>query len=184
MSESGMRRLLIGFAGGMVGGLAMNLFARAARGVRGGLEAPGASPGGDRDGRGAQPPQAVGRADADGAVKVGTIAYRSVTGEEPARALKPWLGTAAHYAFSGAAGAVYMLAGDHFPALRRGRGTYYGSLVWAFADETMMPALGLSRAPSELAAGVHAYSLASHLVWGATLDTFCRTTSKSIGLNR
>lgn len=48
--------LAAGVAAGLLAGLAMNLFARATLSVSG-REAPDASPGADRTGRGMQPPQ-------------------------------------------------------------------------------------------------------------------------------
>jgi hypothetical protein len=38
----------------------------------------------------------------------------------------------------------------------------------------MMPALGLSRSPREQSAGMHAYSLAGHWIYGATLEAVRR----------
>jgi uncharacterized membrane protein YagU involved in acid resistance len=169
---------LIGLAGGLLGALAMNLFARAVRIGNHGLEAAGAAPGHDRDGRGMQPPQAEQCADQDAAVKAGTVAYRAVAGHNPRRAVQPWLGSAAHYGFGAATGLCYALASDRAPALRTGFGTLYGSLVWAIADEGVMPALGLSRGPRQLPLGVHAYALCGHWVYGATLEAVMRTGTR------
>lgn len=173
-------RAMAGLAGGLLGALAMNVFARAVRTARAtrlsthGLEAPGAAPGGDRDGRGMQPPQARTRADQDAAVQAGTVVYRSLTGHAPDRTTSRWLGTGAHYAFGATLGVVYALGSNRAPALRAGFGVVYGSLVWAIADEGAMPALRLSRGPRELPLGVHAYALAGHWVYGATLEGFMR----------
>jgi uncharacterized membrane protein YagU involved in acid resistance len=160
----------IGLTAGLLGALTMNLFARVVRRRNGGREAEGAAPGINRDGRGAQPPQAIARADDDAAVRVGRTAYRTVTGVEPSLAIKPWLGSAAHYAFGGSLGIYYVLAADRAPLLRAGYGTLFGSLVWAIADEGVMPALGLSRGPRQLSSAVHAYAVAAHWVYGATLE--------------
>jgi uncharacterized membrane protein YagU involved in acid resistance len=85
----------------------------------------------------------------------------------------------AHYAFSAALGMNYLLASEQAPDLRRGYGTAYGSLVWAAADEGVMPAAGLSRKPNEIPWGVHAYALAGHWVFGATLEA-CRRVAASL----
>jgi hypothetical protein len=159
-----------GFAGGLAGALAMNLYARAVGRATGGHEAEGAARGSDRNGRGMQPPQADGRAEEDAAVQVGSLAYETVTGDRPDRRTRSWLGSAAHYAFGGGAGATYALAACRVPMLRTGRGLLYGALVWAIADQGITPALGLSRSPRQLTPGMHAYSLVGHLVYGATLD--------------
>ena len=173
-TDTRARQALAGLAGGLLGALAMNLFARAVAGTRNGREAEGAAPGGDRVGRGMQPPQAAGDAGDDAAVRMGTAAYRAVTGDEPAREARPWLGSAAHYGFGAGAGMCYALFGGRAPVIRAGFGTLYGTLVWALADEGIVPALGLSRGPRQLPAGVHLYSLCGHWVYGATLDAVVR----------
>jgi hypothetical protein len=164
-----LRQCAVGLAAGIAGGFTMNLFSRVVVGALG-READGAAPGADRVGRGAQPPQALGNADHDAAVLAGSAVYRTVTRHDPSAVTEPRLGTAAHYAFSGAAGVGYVLLSERVPALRAGYGIAYGSLVWALADEGVTPALGLSRGPRQLPAGVHVYALLAHWVFGATLE--------------
>ena len=103
-----LRQIAIGVASGLVGAFTMNVFARAVNSLTAGREADGAAPGVDRVGRGMQPPQANGRAEQDAAVRVGTTAYRAITNHEPAPEVQPWLGAAAHYAFSVATGVSYI----------------------------------------------------------------------------
>lgn len=169
-------RVMAGVVGGLLGALAMNLFARAANGAGNGREAGGATPGGDRIGRGMQPPQARGSADEDAAVQVGTAAYQAVTGREPTRTEKHWLGTAAHYGLSAALGAAYAAMADRAPAIRACYGTLYGTAVWVLADEIAVPALGLSRGPRELPASVHLYSLCGHWIFGAAVEGTLRVS--------
>jgi hypothetical protein len=167
-------RCLVGLAGGVLGALAMNTFAHAVNTVSGGREADGAAPGGDRVGRGVQPPQADGRAENDAATRLGTVAYRAVSGSQPSPAARSWLGRGMHYAFSASLGVCYALVARRVPALRAGYGTLYGAAVWMVADEMIVPAMGLSRGPRQLPVGVHAYALAGHLVFGATLEAVMR----------
>ena len=54
--------------------------------------------------------------------------------------------------------------------LRKGFGSFYGTLVWAIADEGVIPAFGLSREPRDVSADVHAYALSGHCVYGAALE--------------
>jgi len=161
---------VIGLAGGVVGAFAMNVYARTARVFNEEREVPGAAPGRDRDGRGVQPAQARDRAENDAATRVGTAAYETVMRHEPDPATEPRLGNAVHYAFGAAAGTIYALASEELPMLRKGFGSFYGSLVWAIADEGFIPALGLSREPRDLPADVHAYALSGHCVYGAALE--------------
>jgi hypothetical protein len=161
---------LAGVAGGLVGSLLMNIFARAAAAMGGGSEAPGAAPGPDRSGRGAQPPQALGAADEDAATLSGAKAYELVTGERPEPEVRPYLGTAAHYAFGAGMGLLYGVMATRAPVIRTCGGTLYGTLVWAVGDEGIVPALGLSKPPQQVAPAVHVYSLLAHFVYGAALE--------------
>jgi hypothetical protein len=163
-----------GFAAGCVAGFAMNTYGRLITVLTHGHEGSGAAPGTDRVGRGMQPPQAVSRAEQDAAVRIGSAGYGLATGQIPTREGGRRLGTAAHYAFSGALGAGYFLTAKHAPIVTGCYGTLYGTLVWVAADETAMPALGLSRGPGELGPGVHAYALTGHWVYGASLELFRR----------
>lgn len=164
------QRAAAGLAGGLLGALAMNLYARGIRAGNRGFEAGGAAPGTDRDGRGMQPPQACIRAEEDAAVQAGSAVYRSLTGHGPDRKTRTRMGIAAHYAFGATLGVLYGAGLQRAPALRAGFGLLYGTMVWVIADETAMPALGLSRGPRDLPAGVHAFALAGHWVYGATLE--------------
>jgi hypothetical protein len=121
----------------------MDTFSAGVARARHGREARGAAPGRRRYGRGVQPAQAKASGEQDATVRAGTATYRAVTGAEPADAARPWLGVAAHYAFGAAA---------------------------ALADETPIPALGLSRGPRDLSPGVHPYALTGHVAYGAALE--------------
>jgi hypothetical protein len=172
---------LVGLAGGLIGGLAMNAYARAVSRATGGRESDGAAPGGDRVGRGMQPPQAHGQANEDAAVRVGSIAYRALTGHQPDPEIRCAVGSTAHYAFSAAAGVSYALIADRVPSMRTCFGALYGTIVWAVADEGIMPALGLSRGPRQLPIGIHIYSLVGHWLYGATVESVRRLALPSTG---
>lgn len=165
---------LIGLAGGLVGALAMNLFARVVtcQGER--PEAEGAASGTDRLGRGVQPAQAERTASDDATVRVGAGAYEAATGDVPSPQAARQLGSAAHYAFGAAMGVLYGLLAPRIPAVRTCYGTLYGTAVWAVADEMTMPALGLSRGPRQLNAKVLAYGLVGHFVYASTLECVWR----------
>lgn len=156
----------------------MNAFTRVVSAVTRGREAKGVAPGSDRVGRGMQPPQARGRADDDAAVRSATAIYRAATGRSLDRRSRLRLGALAHYGFSAGLGVAYVLMADRFPVVRRGIGTLYGGLVWAIADEGLMPVLNLSRGPRRLSTGMHAYSLLGHAVYGATLECARMTLSR------
>ena len=157
----------------------MNAFTRVVSEATGGREAEGVAPGPMRVGRGMQPPQAEGRAEDDAAVRLASTAYKTATGHTPDRRQKLQLGTAAHYAFSAALGVSYVLLARRFPVLRRGLGSLYGGLIWATADEAVIPALGLSRGPRQQSAGMHAYSLFGHIIYGAALESIRRAATRA-----
>ncbi|HZS09124.1 MAG TPA: DUF1440 domain-containing protein [Blastocatellia bacterium] len=79
-------------------------------------------------------------------------------------------GTAIHYAFGAATGGMYGAAAELMPGVTAAAGVPFGAFVWLAADEGVIPALGLSKSPTEYPPSIHAYSLASHLVYGATAE--------------
>jgi Predicted periplasmic/secreted protein len=79
-------------------------------------------------------------------------------------------GPAVHYTFSATTGMVYGALADLTPAATIGFGLPFGAAVWAIADEAMVPLFGLSKPPTEYPLSKHLYSLASHLVYGATTE--------------
>jgi hypothetical protein len=169
-SPSMLRACAVGTVAGVLGGLAMDTFVRLVNGMTYGHETRDAASGPHRVGRGMQPAQAEGRAEDDATVRLGSSAYEAVTGHEPERRRRLGLGSLVHYAFSTSAGVCYVMFAERMPVLRRGFGSLYGSLVWATADEGLVPALGLSRGPTQLTPSMHAYSLVGHWVYGATLE--------------
>jgi uncharacterized membrane protein YagU involved in acid resistance len=60
------------------------------------------------------------------------------------------------------------------PGVTAVAGLPFGTLVWAAADEGLVPALGLSKSPAEYPLSIHAYALASHLVFGLTTEVVRR----------
>jgi hypothetical protein len=155
----------------------MNLFVRALEAAHQGDGSDPLSVGAGPAGRGAQPLESEGRPDDDAASRTGAAVYRAVTGTEPTRERRLWLGAAAHYAFGVIAGACYGALRDRVPAIAGGRGLLYGTLVWIVADEGVTPALGLSRGPRELNAGEHAAALTAHWVYGGALDAAYRASA-------
>jgi putative membrane protein len=82
-------------------------------------------------------------------------------------------GTAVHYAFGTALGALYGIARELSPGTLSSMhpvlaGVGYGSAVFVGADEFAVPAWGLSESPKDMPLSSHAYGLASHAVYGLT----------------
>lgn len=177
--ESLRKRVVVGLAAGAAAGLAMNTFARMMNAATRGREAAGAARGLRRVGRGMQPPQALGAAEDDAAVRMGSLAYEGVTGRRPDMPRKLALGAIAHYAFSMGTAVLYAAAAERWPAIRRGFGTLYGLAVWAAADEGLVPALGLSRGPRQIPPALHAYSIVGHAIYGATVEAVTQLGSST-----
>lgn len=83
-------------------------------------------------------------------------------------------GTLFHYLFGATTGGIYAGLSQLAPVTGVGLGIPYGAAVWVIADEIVVPALGLSRDSDEYPASIHAYALASHLVYGLTTDIVLR----------
>lgn len=93
---------------------------------------------------------------------------------------KKWAGEAAHYAMGVTSGVIYGAAAELTPKATLGHGAGFGASVWAVADEMVVPALGLSKPPTEYPMKTHAYALASHLVYGLTVETVRRTVRRAL----
>lgn len=79
-------------------------------------------------------------------------------------------GEAVHYGFGAALGAAYGAAVEVEPWVATGFGMPFGGAVAVVADEVLVPAAGLSGPPWNSPPATHAYSIASHLVFGAALE--------------
>ena len=155
--------LLCGVCAGIVGGLAaswvMNQFLA---GVSKATEMV-------KEQQGNQQPQKE-EQEEDSTVKVADAVASSVTGEHLSQEQKTIGGPIVHYAFGGLMGGVYGGVAEYFPASRAGFGTLFGSGLFAGADLVAVPALGLSKLPTEQPATDHASHWAAHIVYGATVE--------------
>ncbi|MEJ7624399.1 MAG: DUF1440 domain-containing protein [Pyrinomonadaceae bacterium] len=87
-------------------------------------------------------------------------------------------GTLFHYAYGTSMGAVYGAAAEILPETTMGRGVPYGALIWLGADEGIVPVLGLSKSSAEYPLSIHASALASHLVFGLTVEIVRKAVRK------
>jgi putative membrane protein len=170
MTRSIWAGLLAGAVAGVAGSLAMNQFQRVAASAGGGREAPDATIGIPRTGRGPQPAQALGNASDDATAKLANSVTSAVGKPLTNPRAKQMAGEVVHLAFGALNGALYGALIEMNPRLRSGAGVPFGLAVWAIADEGIVPALGLSRSPRDTSPGLHAYSVASHAIFGATTE--------------
>lgn len=103
-------------------------------------------------------------------VKGAQRASRAVTGKYFAEADKQAAGNAVHYLFGAALGGVYGLAAEYRPEVTKGFGSLFGLTTATAFDEIAVPAAGLSAPPTEASPATHAYSYASHLVFGGVTE--------------
>lgn len=89
-------------------------------------------------------------------------------------------GVAFHYAMGASSGALYGALAEIVPEARAGVGVPFGAAVWLIADEGIVPAAGLSKTPTEYPLFIHAYSFASHLVFGLTTELVRRAVRKAL----
>ena len=89
-------------------------------------------------------------------------------------------GTLAHHAFGAVVGAMYGAAVASAPRLAVGSGAAYGAFVWLSAAEIALPLAGLAKRPTRYPAERHVASLATHLVFGLTVEGVRRWMSRTI----
>ena len=103
-------------------------------------------------------------------VKAATAVSEGVFDRQLSHDEKQQAGNAMHYGFGILSGAFYGAMVEELPVARTGEGLVFGAALWLTADEVAVPALGLSKAPREYPARVHAMALGSHLVYGLTTE--------------
>ena len=79
-------------------------------------------------------------------------------------------GPAIHYIYGSLAGGLYGAVAELWRPISSGLGVPYATAMWLFGDEVAVPALGLSKSAIETPPAQHATALASHFVYGISLD--------------
>ncbi len=154
--------VLAGVLGGLAGAWAMNEFQAVSQGV---------SEAWKRSAHQPEKPQSHGDSEEDDATMKTADRIATLFTHQPlTQAQKKKAGPLVHYAYGAIIGAVYGAITELAPVAASGVGTAYGAAVWLGGDEIGVPALGLSKAPTEYPVSVHAKSLASHLVYGTSLE--------------
>lgn len=112
--------------------------------------------------------------DEPASIKVARVAGEALTGRPLEEREKRALGSVVHHMFGALAGAVYGAASTRAPVLTTAGGLPYGAAVWLLADEIGLPMVSLARRPSHYPAQRHAAALATHLVFGLTVESVRR----------
>lgn len=106
----------------------------------------------------------------DTTVKAAAAISEGIFDHRLTKSEKEWAGPAVHYTFGTSVGGLYGAVAELAPEVTTGAGLPFGAAFWLVADETAVPLLGLSKAPTEYPLSVHAYALASHFVFGLTAE--------------
>ena len=108
-------------------------------------------------------------------VKVAKAVAEPVLDRELTEDEKPVAGEVVHYGFGTLNGALYgALAEIPLLPIRAASGMAFGAALWVAADEYMVWKLGIRKEEPRFPSMTHAYALASHLVYGLTLETVRR----------
>jgi putative membrane protein len=110
----------------------------------------------------------------DATQKVADQISEAVQGRKLTKSEKKKAGPVVHYAFGAIMGAVYGAATEINPSVNALAGIPFGAILFAGADELAVPALGLSKGPTETPLSKHALGLASHAVYGVTTEVVRR----------
>lgn len=174
-----------GVAGGLVGSLVMNQFQWA----WGKLMENEESSHGAQSLQEGSPDHGIGRElaergvddpDDDATTRTATAVSELVLHHHLTKPEKEKAGKVVHYAFGGSTGAIYGAVAEVMPSATVLEGMAFGVVVWAVADEGVVPAIGLSRKPTDYPASVHAYAFASHLVYGLTTELVRRAVRRAL----
>jgi hypothetical protein len=103
-------------------------------------------------------------------MKAADAVAQAVTGAPVPAERRELAGEAMHYATGAGVGGLYGILAEVAPGPSFLLGGVYGAAVAIGGDEMIVPALGLSRPARDVRPSEHAYNLASHLVYGLTLE--------------
>ncbi|CAN5368420.1 MAG: DUF1440 domain-containing protein [Pyrinomonadaceae bacterium] len=177
--------LAAGVAGGLVASVVMNQFQSRLGKLTAGIEkshgAQSLQEGSPHHGIGRELEKRGGDdAQDDAAERLASAISVGVFDHDLTRSGKDAGGIALHYAYGISMGAFYGAAAELVSGVTAGAGLPYGALIWITADEGVIPALGLSKSSAEYPLSIHAYALASHLVYGLTTEVVRRAVRRAL----
>lgn len=89
-------------------------------------------------------------------------------------------GPAVHYGLGTGVGGLYGAVAEVAPEITAGAGLPFGAAFWLVVDESAVPLLGLSKAPTKYPLSTHVYALTSHFVYGLTAELARRAVRKAL----
>ena len=179
-----LKGLAAGFFAGLVASWTMNqfqsLWSKVAEDDRKSQQKKSSQQGGGDDGQQKKQESKESGEGQDSTVKAATAISEGVFDHRLTKSEKKVAGPAVHYAMGATSGAIYGAMAELVPPVTFGAGLPFGTAVWLLADEAAVPALGLSKSPTEYPLSTHAYSLASHLVYGLTAEAVRRAVRRAL----
>jgi len=164
-TEKAEPNVLKGLAAGMIGGLVATFVMTEFQSLWSKVAERVSSNGDDSSGKEDQQQQ-----ETPATVKTAQAISKSVFDHQLQKSEQRVAGEIVHYAMGATSGAIYGATAELAPVVTKGVGVPFGTTVWAIADETLVPALGLSKSPAEYPVSTHVYGLVSHFVYGVTTD--------------
>ncbi|HKO18101.1 MAG TPA: DUF1440 domain-containing protein [Acidobacteriaceae bacterium] len=169
--RNGDTHLLRGVAAGAIGGLiaawVMNGFIAGARKVQETVKSPEQK----AEEESQKAAQSESEEDSeDSTMKVADTVAWLVTGQHLSKQGKEKGGPIVHYAFGALMGALYGALAELSERSTTGAGTAFGTGLFLAADEIMVPALGLSKPPTQQPVSDQITHYAAHLVYGSTAE--------------
>ena len=113
-------------------------------------------------------------------VKAAALISENLFDRKLSKSEKDTAGEVMHYLMGGISGAIYGATVEYSDLAKKGAGFPFGSAVWAIADDVVVPALGLSKMPTEYRLSTHAYALSSHWVYGLTSELVRKAVRKAL----
>jgi putative membrane protein len=103
-------------------------------------------------------------------MQAASMIAETVAGETLTERQKQIGGSVLHYAFGAVMGAMYGAAAEKERSTTAGFGLPFGAGVWLAADEAGVAMGGFATHPADYPLSRHVAALASHLVYGATVE--------------
>lgn len=103
--------------------------------------------------------------------KIAERIAQPILGRRLSRSERHYGGQIVHYSYGALLGAAYGLSGSRLPAVRAGHGTLFGAASWLAGVNVAMPLFKLMKPPHKHSFEEHAFSLVSHLGYGAVLQS-------------
>jgi hypothetical protein len=131
----------------------------------------------DREDRGARKQEDEARG---GSTSSATAAEKGagMVGHRLTRKEREQAGSAIHWALGMGAGASYAVVRRRLAFLGSTVGTAFGTAFWAFVDEGVVPAVGLTPGPLAFPWQTHARGLVGHLTFGTVTDGTLRVLDR------